>query len=395
MKRFAIVCCWCLPTVLYAQSLTLGDEVPSFTLETIAQPTADFQYSPESGKVLLLDFWATWCKPCVVGMPHLDSLQQAFPDQLQVVAVSDENADRLARFVRNKAHDFLFARDTGQVQALFPFRVIPHSVLIDQHGIVRAITEPRRMTKEVIQQVLAGQPIQLPLKQDNIQFDPSKDYFDADTTTQRAFEIQPYQPDLPSYTKTDRAGPFAHRRLSMHNVTVAKMYREAFQKSSFRLVYVMDPAKVAYENPENRFCLDIIVPKGEDLHRTLRQELLAALPIQGRLVQKEQELYRIIRTSDSLFLHEAEVREFHSARGDGFTSGGASLEDFCRYLENFGIFGQAVEDETGITGLYAIDFAFDPENPQSFRDALAAMGLTYEKVTRTIEVLELFEIVQY
>jgi len=82
---------------LSAQSLKVGDTVSDFELEELSSaqiiPSSDLE-----GKILLIDFWATWCAPCITGMPHLEELQKEFPDELKVVAISYENPARLKSY---------------------------------------------------------------------------------------------------------------------------------------------------------------------------------------------------------------------------------------------------------------------------------------------------------
>ena len=77
------------------------------------------------------------------------------------------------------------------------------------------------------------------------------------------------------------------------------------------------------------------------------------------------------------------------ARGDGYKNDGASISEFCEYLEQYGIVGMAVIDKTGDDKLYDIDFSFDPENNQSFRDGMANLGLSYSVEVVKTEVLVL------
>ncbi|MEL7147447.1 MAG: DUF3738 domain-containing protein, partial [Bacteroidota bacterium] len=69
----------------------------------------------------------------------------------------------------------------------------------------------------------------------------------------------------------------------------------------------------------------------------------------------------------------------------------AKLADFAAYLEDFGIVGSAVVDETGLDELYEIDFSFLPEDPQTFHDAIKKMGLKLKKEQREIAVLVISE----
>jgi hypothetical protein len=323
-------------------------------------------------------------------MPHLDELQASFRDQLQVIAISQEKQDRLARFIQNTNHQFLFAQDTGVLSQLFPYRVIPHSVLISPKGEVVAITSPENITTELIEKVLRGEPLDLPVKQSKHEFDPLYDYFQADTLTQASFDLQPNNPDLPSFTKKYGKGPFQDRRFTAYNLTIEGLYRDAYKFSSLRLELEFDEELIAWEDERNRYCMDIIVSDPTELFTALKKQLSLAHPVKARIEKRTKEVALIETIEGKTIAPEGEPTNSTMERGDGYSSEGATMEDFCFYLEDFGIFSYPVVDETGLQGAFKIDFSFDPEDSDAFRAAMEKLGLRYSKAEREIEVLVLY-----
>jgi thiol-disulfide isomerase/thioredoxin len=101
---------------------------------TTAQP------STYKGKVLLVDFWASWCVPCKTSFPALDALYQQYRDQgLQVVAVNlDERQKDADTFLAAHSHVMPIAFDPkGESAIAFALRGMPSSVLIDRTGNIR------------------------------------------------------------------------------------------------------------------------------------------------------------------------------------------------------------------------------------------------------------------
>jgi len=49
----------------------------------------------ENDKLLLLDFWATWCAPCIASFPHLEEIQDKYNSELQIIAISDEKVEKV------------------------------------------------------------------------------------------------------------------------------------------------------------------------------------------------------------------------------------------------------------------------------------------------------------
>jgi len=92
------------------------------------------------GQIVVLNFWATWCAPCVEEMPSLTQLQQRLKDKgVTVVGVSvDVDADGYHRFLKDHKIDFLTVRDPDQkANDLYGTFKFPETYIIDRKGIVR------------------------------------------------------------------------------------------------------------------------------------------------------------------------------------------------------------------------------------------------------------------
>ena len=88
------------------------------------------------GKVVLVNFWATWCQPCRREMPDLDALYQKFKDQgFVVLAISDEEAGKINELLAEKKVSYPILLDPGrQVYELFRLDGIPKSFVYDRDG---------------------------------------------------------------------------------------------------------------------------------------------------------------------------------------------------------------------------------------------------------------------
>ena len=89
-------------------------------------------------KVLLVNVWATWCKPCTQEMPSMDKLQQQYADKLAILTVSDEAAEKLKEFRSryNYSLQFLKANAPLAEQSL---TVYPITYLVSSDGDVEAV----------------------------------------------------------------------------------------------------------------------------------------------------------------------------------------------------------------------------------------------------------------
>ena len=113
----------------------IAEVAPDFTVHNGAQA---IQLSKFRGKVVLLNFWATWCAPCIDELPSLQRLQALRPD-IQVVAVSiDDDADAYNKFLQQYSINLLNARDGTQGANLKYGSVrVPETFLIDRQGNIR------------------------------------------------------------------------------------------------------------------------------------------------------------------------------------------------------------------------------------------------------------------
>jgi len=120
-----------------------GDVAPAYGGPTVSGE--DLDAGALDGQVVLLDFWATWCPPCVSSMPHLQALQDRYGAQgLQVVGVNQEpgQVDRVRRFLRTNNIGFTSIVDhAGAIAARFGVHTFPTSFLIGRDR--RVITSYR------------------------------------------------------------------------------------------------------------------------------------------------------------------------------------------------------------------------------------------------------------
>jgi thiol-disulfide isomerase/thioredoxin len=97
---------------------------------------------PAGQSALLIDFWATWCAPCIAAMPDLESLVREFaPDGLRVVGVSiDEQRKDLESFLERRPVSYPLVHDGGDDPAWWQFRVpaIPAAYLLNGEGEIVA-----------------------------------------------------------------------------------------------------------------------------------------------------------------------------------------------------------------------------------------------------------------
>lgn len=94
------------------------------------------------GKIVLLDFWATWCVPCLVEMPEVKRIWKKYGgDKFVILGVSlDDNEKAFDNYVKKEELGWpQYLDETNQISRLYNVSSIPHTVLIDHEGIIRAV----------------------------------------------------------------------------------------------------------------------------------------------------------------------------------------------------------------------------------------------------------------
>ncbi len=112
---------------------------PDFTLPQLSGQ--DLRLSSYRGKLVLLDFWASWCEPCRVETPHLIELQQKYGDQgLQIIGVSmDDSPDPARAFYQQFHMNYPVVMGTAKTGELYGGVLgLPIAFLIDRDGRIKA-----------------------------------------------------------------------------------------------------------------------------------------------------------------------------------------------------------------------------------------------------------------
>jgi thiol-disulfide isomerase/thioredoxin len=126
-----------------AHALEAGDAAPLFSLPRL-DGEGDLALSAYRGTVVYLDFWASWCPPCLTSLPLLDSLRREFPeDRFQVVAINlDADSEVARRFLAKLGVGFPSGLDpAGETPERFEVETMPTSFLIDASGVIRHVHE--------------------------------------------------------------------------------------------------------------------------------------------------------------------------------------------------------------------------------------------------------------
>ncbi len=104
-----------------------------------------------SDKVVVVDFWATWCGPCIAAIPHMNRLQQDFSDSVVVIGISNESADKVRGWLPGKGMRYSVGVDpSSRMGRVVQNRSIPYAVVYSPDGVIRWQGHPARLTGETL-----------------------------------------------------------------------------------------------------------------------------------------------------------------------------------------------------------------------------------------------------
>jgi cytochrome c biogenesis protein CcmG/thiol:disulfide interchange protein DsbE len=136
----ALVLCACA-LALPAQALSVGETAPLMSVPSLRE-TKTVNLADYRGKVLYVDFWASWCGPCAQAFPLLDQLRSELgPEGFEVLGVNvDTDVADARRFMKKHVVSFPLLGPVGDdVPTAFGVEGMPYGVVIDRKGVVRSL----------------------------------------------------------------------------------------------------------------------------------------------------------------------------------------------------------------------------------------------------------------
>jgi thiol-disulfide isomerase/thioredoxin len=192
-------------------------------------------------RLLILDFWATYCGPCLKLLPRLDSLQRRYGDRLQILLVTREKAAAARAFLGRLGYGLPCVAEDTLLGRWFPHNSIPHEVWI-WRGKVLAVTGGEEVSDSVVERVLSGAPVALSAKL-NTPFDEGRPLYADGNGRMQAVPggdrgpdgailcqslLTRYNPGLNTVAGIDRSGPYLN--VFALNASVISLYHLAFRE---------------------------------------------------------------------------------------------------------------------------------------------------------------------
>jgi len=411
--------------------LKIGDKIPDFVFRDIQNKTGQTQNASAMyhDGLLIINFWATWCVPCVNSLPFLDTIQVNNPANYHMVCLTNEPAQRLTEFLAKhpELQHLAFATDT-LIGKYFPHETIPHNIWIDKNGIIRAITNDEEVTDEHVKTFLLGQ-IKLAFKDDDMSFDWRKNLVVADTEFTYRSVLTPAKPRIGDGGILLPYEGAATSRLLAWNRSRTDLLWTAFIKSGMNKrdwklleIHTRDSSKFfypAYTNEpnwtrkyglagmdkwssKNQFCYEIAFPKKvnpDDLYRIMGQELSICFNVKAEIVDKPVDCW-VITKIPGKYKHsrpgttKSEPIGFRkNETGTAIESQNLSLKEIADQLSAFYSQEPPIIDLTGIKDRISLNHQFDqPVSIQMMQAYLTTLGLNMQVEKHLYPTLVIYDL---
>lgn len=404
-------------------ALKIGDRVPDLTINNVLNYKSNsLKLSDFRGKLLILDFWATWCAPCVAMIPRLDSLQRVFGDQIAIISVSYQSENEVKSFMnrlqkqKNAVYKLPEIIEDKVLNAMFSHRSLPHYVWIDPDGKVIAITDYVEVTSERIKNAIAGNSQQLITKEEmsRVTYDPKKPLF-TELNGGNGSSLK-YHRLISNYTEGLWPGYKFYRdstgmRITVRNESLLSLYSLAygegkkFLNTNKVILEVKDPTSfhsytrgndyLRWMRAGNVFCYELIMPgvTSGSAFAAMREDLSLFFTNYQIAIERRNLPCIVLEAADKNRISSKGGKPLNQMSRSGAFLQNGNWNHFIGRLDSHYLQQSQLPllDDTGITGFVDLEIKADMTDPESINRALIPYGLSIKPANRMVEVLVIKE----
>ena len=272
-----------LPTVLAIicafEGPLVGQKAPELKIARVLQAPDGAKATLESlrGKVVVLEFWTTWCGPCVASIPHLNDLCEKLAGQpIQFISITDEAPGVVESFLKKRVMKSWVALDAEKATfKAYAVHAIPHTVIVNRDGKIMEITSPTDIDERFLRDVIDGKKPSLPERPRTID--------------------KPVVNDEPLFQILIRKTPADNRSCGTTSGRgLLKMYGHPL-KSILAEAYDLRESRLNVDGSWAEECYDMTVTtppdKSEKIHQLMRDALATTFDLSFKRESREMEGY--------------------------------------------------------------------------------------------------------
>jgi uncharacterized protein (TIGR03435 family) len=400
MKKLLVVALLMATIRCYGQNYILkaGDRFPDIILHPIINAPFNEIYlnNYKSPKFFIINFWGTWCSPCIPEMDALAKLQEKFQQRIQIIGYSNDPVEKIKKYNLKKPSKIWLASDTlFLLYKMFNLASVGHCAILDANKNIIAVVKTDSVNTTLITRLLKGDKIKSNAEIAEVSR-TDKDPFGVDSLQDYNFTIRGYMKGQQTMGRSPRQGPYALRRKSYYNINLTTLYKDAYDINSEKeVIYNFDKKQYDdYNDKSQLYCFDLLVKSADkdSLKAIMRKKLNESLPIKSRTEFRTMPVYVLkqkARATFNLPESKSDILDYNFS-GNGFDGTGVKIDDFAHiYLNNE--LEMPVVNETGLIKRYDIKTTNDIRDKENILKAVDKLGLTLVKGERSVKVLVLYK----
>ena len=363
-------------------------DAPALKLEKLLQAPdgASADWAKLKGKLVVVEFWATWCSPCVAAIPHLNAMAKELADQPVVfISVTDDEETRLNEFLKSTPLKTWIGLDSARTNwPVFDLHSIPTTIIVNPEGKLLATTRPEEITTQKLRDLLRGQTVAFAApetRDSNLGWDQDEIEWKDGVGPLASVIIKPI--------KTATSGSLykpGGNYLTADGVPLQILVYMAYQAD----IYHMD-WRVPKPATSQAYRVVARVPKGREsqLLPLFQSTLAATFGVKANWHMQEKDVY-VLRVIDGqapklALAGKNEEKDFRFLRGRG-SSRRYGVDKLAEFLSH-AVFDAIVVDETKLTGEYNWDLPYQHGKPEATVAQLKELGLEVVKAKRAVNIL--------
>lgn len=370
---YPALCFFCLLLIPYRPALAQTAKAPEVPLKLLQADRPSLErWGDLKGKAVVLEFWATWCGPCIERFPRLAELAKKFAAKpVQFIFVTDESLEATTAFLKQRPVPAgWIAYDAKEAVAAFNVTGRPMTILIDKSGYMQGEVFTTELDERVLEDLIAGKPV--------------------------------------GRKTSPLAGPLesaASAWLARSSETVVQMRlgdnligRGVNIETLLEFVYDIRAPRMEFAkgvDRDTRYDFEVKVDKqhskqGSALWRSLVE---ASVPMRIKPVTEERSVWVLRKNAEGAAGLRPPKDKFagnfsFSMEKGSFLADNTNMWRFTWYLEDS--LGEPVVDESGVSGLWRMEMLWKPGDKADLMRALEEqMGLRLRRERRSIELLHI------